>query len=325
MKANIAKSYLQLLHPIEPDGAFPKVPEVDCDNCRRVKEGTASLDVRCCDVIPRFPNFLIGEILETEQTLEQGPKLIREWIAQHRGDPFYMQVPPTLSKQHREARKDGHFGLPCPFLIPKQGRCSIYQMRPVLCFTYHCYYPNGLWKEAWACMQATLELQQYTASHYLVAQSDLNMKTLSAFWSQEEQEDIWEHHSHLPEVYEALWQHKQGQEEQYYRECYQRFCSFSEKDFVDMRKQQTIFLMERLSASEKLSKKKERELMADYHATEAPKPRQPTTGQRRQYRKSYLPAEENELTLRQQESILMWYLQELNAPTLWERIAKLWR
>ena len=165
-----------------------KVPPVDCENCRCVLEKRTTWKVRCCDIVPRLANFLIGEILSNHQH-----DIIEKWIEDKRGDPYFIQIPPSLAKKYINARQDGHFGLPCPLLIKEGGACSLYHFRPPLCIGYHCYYPNSLLFEAWSCLTSTLELLQDTATRYLVSKSELNLTTMANIWDSANSElDLWE-------------------------------------------------------------------------------------------------------------------------------------
>lgn len=312
----LARSYLALLSPALRRRPLPSVPRVDCDDCRRVKEGTASFSVRCCDVLPRLSNFLVGEILTAG-----GHPRVEQWLLGRRGDPYFVQVPPTLAKAHLEARFGGKFGLPCPLLVPDQGRCSIYTMRPPLCIGYHCYYPNPFWLGLWSCLTSTLELLQDTATRYLVAQAGFSLGEMASVWRDfADEKELWEGESQHEKAYKAFWQHWQGREEEFYRDCYAKVREGGASLREALSALHREFLIERLARESRLDASRERELREERYTEEHLTPLAPPKALRLQYQKSYVAAEENELTHLEQQRILLWYLERLDEPTFWDAV-----
>ena len=192
------------------------LPEVglDCGRCRRVEEGSAVPSVKCCDIVPRFSNFLVGELL-----LSGSHPQIERWIDERRGDPFGLQVPPELAARYLSARGPGRFGLPCPLL--QEGACSIYARRPLPCVDYHCYYPSELVREAYACLSSALMLLAQRAERALALSFELEAEPMGHALA-EPDEALWAGASMRPEPYEALWQGFMGREREFYEACFLR-------------------------------------------------------------------------------------------------------
>ncbi len=316
----LPRSFEILLAPFVRQEFLRSVPSVNCEesHCRAVTEGRTTPQVRCCDIIPKFANFLTGEIL-----LTMGSDVIEEWIDRRRGDPYYIQVPPILAKKYIQARHAEKFGLPCP-LLTKSGRCSIYPLRPPSCIGYHCYYPDYLWFEAWACLTSTLELLQDIASRYLVAQSSLQLEEMANIWNSiEEEEELWEGESQREEFYSRLWQHWKGKERGFYIRTYRILRDEKETIRKELHKMRKLFLSHQLLSAGKLTDAREQELRRQEWKDHCEEPLPPPDTLRQRYQKGLIPPEENELTLLEQQRILLWYLQQLREPTLWQKIKEL--
>ncbi len=317
----LADSFRYLIAPQLLAIPIPTVPRVACQDCRRVKEETASFEVRCCDIVPVLPNFLVGEIL----SLQTHP-VVTEWITERRGDPFAIWVPPRIAEEHRNARQDGLFGLPCPLLLSGEGRCSIYVQRPALCVSYHCYYPDVLWQEAWACLASTLDLLQDAASRYLVTLFGLDLQKLAVLWG-EEAGEIWEGKQQNIAAYQSCWQHWEGREADLYRKCYEIVQTTSPSLGWEVRDLQRQQLWDRLIANAQLSGEQESLLEREFVQRRSlqPKASHPPDWFRARLQEGTLTAEHNPFTIHQQESILLWYLQKLQESPIQQWWRTLWR
>lgn len=311
----IADSFRYVLSPHLLELPLSAVPKIDCNNCRRVEEKTAIYGVFCCDVTPSLANFLVGEILT-----HGGNSVIDEWIEQCRGNPFGLWVPPLEAEKHRFARREGQYGQPCPLLTPIRGHCAIYARRPPLCIGYHCYYPNRMWRETWSCLVSTLDLLQDATSRYLVFQADFDFKWMADWWDREI-EEIWQDNSYKPDCYAAYWQKWQSREQEFYRRCYETMRSGDAKLFADIRDHHRQHLSDRLDLQPAVDREQ-----LDYLAWEYTNrhklhlaPIEPSKSQRQRFVRGAICAEENTLSIHQQESILWWYLKQLT-----ERSAKPW-
>lgn len=312
----LAHSFYHLISPSLTTRTFPKVPRVDCNSCRRVREGTALFNVRCCDVTPQFPNFLVGEILE-----EGGHPVLEKWIAERRGDPYTLLVPPSIAEQHLNARQDGLFGQACPLLSEQEGMCSLYAHRPALCIGYHCYYPNVFWKEAVTCLTSYLHVLQDAASRYFVSISSLDLLQIASIWDDlEDEASIWSGTSQREDVYLQTWQSWNQKESLFYRSCYQRLC----EDPFDVRRSirmlQKVQLQTRLALLSTSNPQRMEEIeqmdLEDCTGTSL----EPSIELRTAWQKGHSIPLSLTLTLVEYEQILCWYIERLSVPTLWDSI-----
>lgn len=262
-------------YPLPPVG-------LDCHRCHRVEEGAADPSIKCCDIVPRLPNFLVGALLKTSARAE-----VRRWIKERRGDPFGIQVPPIVAHQHRVARKAGSFGLPCPFL--NAGACSIYAYRPILCVDYHCYYPNMLFREAYACQSSMWMMLEWQTERRLVLSFDLDVIRLAQALETPEDE-LWEGRGQRPAIYRELWQDWRGQEAAFYTACLERVPSVVSE-------------------------------VAKSEVSITP----PSKALRAQYQTGAVPAHTNELDVTTQIGVFLWYQKKLSRSTKPSRLRILTR
>lgn len=320
----LAHSFRCLLSPALLHIPWPKVPRIDCFRCRRVEEHMTSCEVKCCDVVPVLANFLVGEILS-----HTPHPVVEDWISQHRGDPYAIWVPPEVSAYHLSARKHGRYGSPCPLLYPGQGlqgTCSVYAHRPALCVGYHCYYPNRLWQEAWACFTSTLELWQDAAARYLVTLFSFDLQKMAVFWEQEPA-SLWQNNQQVPAFYQACWQHWQGKEREFYVQCYRTLCELGPEQRRAICDLQRQHLMDRMAQQGQTTTSQYTALAQEFIQRDQLQltPLPPASDIREQLQRGAVAAEDNTLSIHQQESILLWYalqLQQAQTPSWWE---KLWK
>lgn len=118
-------------------------PEVrsSCFNCPKVKDAGFHPDVRCCTVIPRVPNFLLGMAslsgsIEVQKLLERGLVL-----------PEGLLITPHDLRRSLEFIVKPNPGLPkifCPMLDQASKRCRIYAFRNTTCSSFHCSHDRGI-------------------------------------------------------------------------------------------------------------------------------------------------------------------------------------
>ncbi len=119
-------------------------PEVksSCFNCPQVKDAGFHPKVRCCTVIPRVPNFLLGMALHTDPT----KSLAEAYIAGGFVLPEGSNITPTqlvtslayIVKPSRDAPT-----VICPFLNLESKECGIYAYRSTVCSTFFCHHDQG--------------------------------------------------------------------------------------------------------------------------------------------------------------------------------------
>lgn len=293
------------------------VPQVDCQSCRRVKEGTAKDAVRCCDIAPAIPNFLVGEILH-----RHGHPVVLRWIEERRSDPYGIMVPPGVAQKHLSARTSGHFGLPCELLVPGEGRCSIYASRPALCVGYHCYYPSRLWQEAWACLGSLLSVLQEATARYLVTCFDFDLMATASAWDAFGERPLWNGVKQDLSLYQATWQHWCGREELFFRACYRHLVEHPKETSRGVRGLQRLQLMESFADAGRLTKEREDRCEREASGVECC-PVKPPDALRARLQRGVIPVDENERTIAELESHLLWYQQAVASKSwlswLWER------
>lgn len=310
-EVELADSFRTLLSPKLLEQGWPAVPKIDCQNCRRVHEGKATWAVRCCDVVPSLPNFLVGEILSSQEH-----PVVLEWLRSRRSDPFAIWVPPEKAQEHRSARVDGRYGKGCPLLVEEGGLCSVYLQRPALCVSYHCYYPSMLWKEAWSCLASLLEGLQDAASRYLVITADFDLSCMAEIWD-EESDSLWEGCQQKEEFYQGCWQHWEGREAEFFRSCYERLQAMGDKERQDLHDWYRQQRMDRLAESDQQSSKQYQLLDQEFRqrGSLSLTPLEPPKPLRLRWQKKMLAPEENPYSLHQMESFLLWYKAKLTADT----------
>ena len=310
--ATLAESFGKLLSPALLSLPLPPVPRVDCGDCRRVREGNAEETIRCCDIVPRLPNFLVGEILH-----HSDHPVILEWIEQRRCDPYYFLPPPAMEERYLSARSDGHFGLPCPLLLPNQGRCSIYAQRPALCIGYHCYVPDVLWREAWMCLLGLLNLLQHAVARVLVQRAGFSMKKMAQVWEDSEAETtLWEGDRQKSSAYRAFWQEHEGKEADFFRGCFVRVRAEGRRVREEASDLQKRLLWSRLATTGALTSEREERWLRPFEIQEI-HPEAPPEMLRRALQKGAQEADMLAFSIEEMEGFMAWYLGELQSPSWW--------
>jgi Fe-S-cluster containining protein len=295
----------------------PSIVTIDCFQCRKVIEELSTPQVKCCDIVPKLRNFQAGAILAQNKH----PVLLR-WLSEKRADPYAIHIPPVLAQQYTDARQDGKAGLPCPLLKEEEEAfCSIYANRPAMCIGYHCVYPNALQREFWSCLQHTLELWQDAVSRTLVWTSDLDRQKTAQFW-EEWEGSIWQKNQQQPAAYTAFWQHWEGRELEFFLDCAQRLQGWDTKDCTLLRELQGQQILAR---GHEFSRATPDDLWKGME--EGIKASRPPSSLRERYRDGEVPyADETHHFLHEQESWLLWYLEELEQerqPRWWKKFS-LW-
>lgn len=123
---------------------FQVDPEIksSCFNCPQVKDAGFHPSVRCCTVIPRVPNFLIGMALRNEPTRA----LVQSYIDGGHVLPEGSNISPkqllaSLSYIVTPDRENPT--VVCPFLNLASKQCGIYAFRSTVCSTFFCHHERG--------------------------------------------------------------------------------------------------------------------------------------------------------------------------------------
>lgn len=147
-----------------------------CFACPKVKEAGFHEDVRCCTVIPRVPNFMIG------LGLKAGHEKISKQFAAGRFLPEGLIISPEELNRSLSFISAPEPGLPsvvCPFLDLASKRCGIYEYRSTTCSSFFCKTDRGtasmqFWSDfadfgsqvesalsQWALVEAGFDLKEY--------------------------------------------------------------------------------------------------------------------------------------------------------------------
>lgn len=116
-------------------------PEIraNCFNCPKVKSAGFHPLVRCCTVIPRVPNFLLGF------ALMDGRDRVREVLKAGMILPEGLIIAPSALRRSLDYIIAPNPGLPkilCPFL-GSDKQCQIYAFRNAVCTTFFCEHDRG--------------------------------------------------------------------------------------------------------------------------------------------------------------------------------------
>lgn len=118
-------------------------PEVrsSCFACPKVKEAGFHPDVRCCTVIPRVPNFLLG-MASLSGSSEVSALIDRGLVL-----PEGLLITPLDLRRSLDFIVRPNQGLPnivCPMLDQNSKRCLIYAFRNTTCSSFHCKHDRGV-------------------------------------------------------------------------------------------------------------------------------------------------------------------------------------
>ncbi|MBC7659931.1 MAG: hypothetical protein H7249_09505 [Chitinophagaceae bacterium] len=113
-----------------------------CFNCPQVKAAGFHPSVRCCTVIPRVPNFLLGMALFDSRT----EPMITDYIAKGYVLPEGCNISPSqlsaslsyIVKPDRDKPT-----VICPFLNRESKACRLYSYRTTVCSTFFCHHDRG--------------------------------------------------------------------------------------------------------------------------------------------------------------------------------------
>lgn len=111
-----------------------------CFACPKVKEAGFHPDVRCCTVIPRVPNFLIG------MGLKAGNIKLEQALDRRIFLPEGLIISPSdllTSLKFIEKSNEGFPNVVCPFLELESKKCGIYEYRTTTCSTFFCKTDRG--------------------------------------------------------------------------------------------------------------------------------------------------------------------------------------
>ncbi|RZA17709.1 MAG: hypothetical protein EOP10_22215 [Proteobacteria bacterium] len=131
-----------------------------CFDCPKVKAAGFHPNVRCCTVIPRVPNFMLG------LGFLSGNTLIPEALDAGMLLPEGMIISPRDLRASLSFISKPNQGLPnviCPFLNQASKECQIYAFRSSVCSTFFCTMDRGQKSEEFWTALGDLGTQVETA------------------------------------------------------------------------------------------------------------------------------------------------------------------
>ena len=188
-----------------------------CSGCPEATEGLRPPSFKCCNIVPRLPNFVLGGILE-----EGASPVVSRWIAEGRTDPFGSAIPPAEAERYGNSRLPGGRGaLPCPF-SDLAGGCTIYAHRNHICTAYHCRYPSPEHRVLWSALGSLLAVLDRAVSQALVSMVGLDPLAIARAWEEiDDESDVWDEQGRQKqEFYRAIWQSRFGDEEEFFLSCH---------------------------------------------------------------------------------------------------------
>lgn len=218
-RAGLGQAWTALLHAKIQRLQVPPLPGIDCNQCRMVQEGGFHPKARCCNIYPEFPNFLLGEILETGQQ-PGSPAQVIDWIRERRTDPTYAHKPPRMHEKYNNQNYQHVRDIPPCLLLDEQGKCTVYEQRPHTCISYNCVYP--LYPEIigfWHAFYSLLELHSQLTSRFLLHNLGIDVVEYLAQWRNTTDEQLWGQTLQMQEsIHQTLWQGKEPAS--FYRACF---------------------------------------------------------------------------------------------------------
>jgi Fe-S-cluster containining protein len=226
-----------------PDFFNNPLPEEElatCDNCVMLGDATGTNDLikkglfspisKCCTFYPNLPNYLVGEILLSEdKTMVKGQNAIIELINNGSNTlPIGIRKPKKYELLFNSSSKlvyGKSSALICPYYNRENGFCSIWKSRNSICSTWFCKYTKGTDGEIFYDklkrylnhIEKTLSnyaanKMGYSASEILNMYSDSKNDKLNSF-EIDEIKDIEKH--------KIIWGKYAGQEIEFYKNCYE--------------------------------------------------------------------------------------------------------
>ncbi len=241
-QTGLGETWAALLHPKIQALQVPKLPGMNCSQCRMVEERGFAPFARCCNIYPEFPNFLLGEILVKGQAKGSAGN-IEAWIDEGRSGPAYAHKPTVMHDLHDDSHYDKLADIPpCP-LLDDEGRCTVYAQRPFTCIEFNCVYPPYPEIIAfWHTFHSLLGLHSLVTSRYLMKVMGFDIEKFQTTWTHQDSTTIWGNELSIqPDFLTKLWQGKEKKE--FYISCHEYIQSHTEtiRDEVEtFRKEQLI-------------------------------------------------------------------------------------
>jgi len=217
------------------DRPLPTEPQASCDDCAMCKPHSApltSIDVlfdnrsTCCTIIPHITNYRVGQMLQAG--LDGEPRL-RARIASRRGvSPLGVGQTREEAAADAKMRKNRAFGQDitnrCPYYDEARSGCTLWQLRPSLCSTWHCRYERGRTSQkVWLALRDLLNMAERALNRWCLERVGLDDSAFSVLFPLEvkslpatsfPQTDLAD-----DELYRRGWANWLGREEEFFAAC----------------------------------------------------------------------------------------------------------
>jgi Fe-S-cluster containining protein len=233
----------------------------DCAMCSDVSGAPSELglksfhpDRKCCTYYPSLPNYLVGALLSSQDPeLAEGRARVRARIRQGDGiSPRGVVMPRKFAVLYENgAEFFGRTGtLLCPYL--DDGKCSIWKYREAVCSTYFCKYVKGArGREFWGDLKSYLSHIESRLSLLVITQVERDEAQLDRWWEEWQQRaplSLEEIDGLRPneDTYRAKWGKWAGDEEAFYRACYEQLQKLTAADVEKASGIEETYLRQRL-------------------------------------------------------------------------------
>ena len=196
-------------------------------------------DIKCCAHTPRLPNFLVGQILASEE-MEHGVASLSKQIEARSGvDP--LGVGASAAQRLLYDNSVNVIGrsrkLRCPHFVDEDGSCGIWKHRNHLCSTWFCKHDRGALGSAfWHSVQLLLKSIERDLSHWAALEAGVSAEALCQLMSEADKSpnaplDAEEIDGRVADgLYAAYWGKFVGAERDFYRDCASRISGLSWSD-----------------------------------------------------------------------------------------------
>lgn len=229
-------------------------PLATCANCAmtlenqitkcktRKPEISYQANLKCCTYFPFMPNYLVGAILESEDTAES----IRQEIQSRIKKRVYALpigiVPPIPHQVEFNHRKKNDFGNRadwlCPYYSLSENNCGIWRFRGAVCSTFFCKTIGGKKGQLyWTKLSDYLTYVEAALMEEVLVQLDFsprqiseNLQYLNRFDATAAEKKL---HCLPLELAKELWNGYFDQQDWFYRRSFEIVSSLSRKEFKE--------------------------------------------------------------------------------------------
>ncbi len=225
MKKTLKYYFPELVWDKLPDFFESEAPAevfATCNNCPMTEEcmtkTSFNTKTKCCTYFPNLPNYLVGGVLQDSEM--SGRQTLKDYIAEKKG-AYPDEVSGTRKYWMMYNNSEDFFGksesLLCPYYQKDTGGCGIWKYRNGVCATWFCKHSySEAGTKFWNTLLSYIGHLEKSLNLYCT-----NKAKLVVFDRAEK--PTWRELDELPllrEDQDKYWQHYDGKEEEFYKECY---------------------------------------------------------------------------------------------------------